>query len=81
MKAVTIYSTQTCPYCTMMKDWLNRHNVKFSEIDVAKDKSAAKRMVEESGQVGVPVLMIAENSDKRFIIGYDTDALNREFCS
>lgn len=79
-KEITVYSTQSCPYCSKMKDWLKAHKVAFNEIDVTEDNESAKQMMDESGQAGVPVLKIAENNKtKRIIIGYDTDALEEEF--
>lgn len=70
-KKVTVYSTPTCPYCTMVEDFLKEHGIKFQHIDVSKDKKAAKDMMEKSGQMGVPVTDI----DGKIIVGFDQDAL------
>ena len=79
-KEVILYSTPTCPYCVKTKEWLNKHNVKFKEIDVSEDEDAAQKMIEESGQMGVPVWKVSDN-DKiiRLVIGYDIKALEEEF--
>ena len=80
VKEVIIYTTPTCPYCHKVKDWLNQHKVSFKEINLAEDYDAAQKMIEESNQVGVPVLKISENTKiKKIIIGYDTDQLEDEF--
>jgi glutaredoxin 3 len=79
-KEVLIYTTPTCPYCHKVKDWLNQHKVSFKEINLAVDYDAAQKMIEESNQVGVPVVKISENNKiKKIIIGYDTDQLEDEF--
>lgn len=79
-KEVIVYSTPQCPYCHKTKEWLTEHNVKFKDINVAEDHEAARQMVLESGQMGVPVWKIIENGKiKRVVIGYDINALEQEF--
>ncbi|MBN2368505.1 glutaredoxin family protein [Candidatus Woesearchaeota archaeon] len=79
-KEVIVYSTPACPYCRKIKEWLHEHNIAFREINVAEDPDAAKKMIEESGQAGVPVLKIVENNQiKKMVVGYDIEALEEEF--
>ena len=54
MSNVKVYSTPTCPYCHMVKDFLKEKGVEFEDIDVASDQAAAKEMIGKSGQMGVP---------------------------
>jgi len=70
-KSVKIYSTSTCPYCTMAKDFLTKNNIPFEIIDVGADPEAGKEMVEKSGQMGVPVLDI----DGQIIVGFEKEAV------
>lgn len=71
---VIVYSTQTCPYCHHVKDFLKEKGVEFEEIDVSKDKEAAKRMIEKSGQMSVPQIEI----NGKIIVGFDKEALEKE---
>jgi len=71
MKNVIVYSTQTCPYCHMAKDFLSEHKVKFRDFDVGKDQKAGAEMVKKSGQSGVPVIDI----EGKIIIGFDREAI------
>ena len=64
---VTVYSTPTCPFCKMVKEFLKKHDIEFRDVDVAGDKEGAKEMIEKSGQFGVPVLDI----DGTIIVGFD----------
>ena len=64
---VKIYSTSTCPYCKMAKDYLSSKGVSYEDIDVAADQEKAKEMVNISGQMGVPVLVINDE----VIVGFD----------
>ena len=70
---VKIYSTDTCPYCTIAKNWLKKHNIEFKEVNVATDLEARQEMFNKSGQMGVPVIDI----DGQIIIGFDQQALKR----
>ena len=70
---VTVYSTPTCPYCTMVKDYLESKNVSFTDVDVASDQQAAMELVQRTGQQGVPQTEI----NGSFVIGYNTRELDR----
>ncbi|UCD86156.1 MAG: glutathione S-transferase N-terminal domain-containing protein [Deltaproteobacteria bacterium] len=73
-KAVKVYTTSTCPYCTMVKNFLKEKNITFEEADVGRDRTAAKEMVDKSGQMGVPVVDI----EGKIIVGFDKEAISRE---
>ena len=64
---VIVYSTQVCPWCFKVKDFLKEHDIEFEDIDVGQDREAAQRMVEKSGQNSVPVIEI----DGSFVVGFD----------
>lgn len=70
-KPVTIYSTQTCGYCKATKEYLTAHQIPFTDIDVSNDQAKAREMIEKSGQMGVPVILIGEGSDQELIVGFD----------
>jgi glutaredoxin-like YruB-family protein len=67
MKKVIVYSTDSCPFCTMAKDFLKRKKIKFDEVNVAEDEGKFQEMLKKSGQTGVPVLDIGGE----IIIGFD----------
>lgn len=64
---IKIYSTPSCPWCTVTKEYLTSKNADYKDIDVSKDRDAAIEMVQKSGQRGVPVIDI----DGNIIIGFD----------
>ena len=72
-KSVTIYSTPTCPYCKMAKEYMKENNVEYKEVDVAADEKAAEEMIEKSGQMGVPVIDIGGE----IIVGFDREAIKK----
>ena len=67
-----MYTTRTCPFCKMEKDYLNSRNVEFSEILVDENPDEAQKMIEISGQMGVPFTVITkEDSSSENILGFD----------
>ena len=70
---VKVYTTTTCPYCTMAKSFLKENGVEFVEKNVGSDRAAAVEMVEKSGQMGVPVLEI----NGQIIVGFNREAIKK----
>jgi glutaredoxin 3 len=71
MKRVTVYTTTTCPYCVMVKNFLREQGVPFEEVNVQRDPVAARKLVETTGQIGVLQIEI----DGQWVIGFDPDAI------
>ena len=69
---VKVYSTSTCPYCKMAKDYLDSKGISYQGIDVGNDPDAAEEMVKISGQMGVPVISI----NGQVIVGFDKDKID-----
>ena len=70
-KSVTIYTTPTCHFCQMSKEFFKANNVSYTEIDVAADSQKRQEMIDKSGQMGVPVIFIGEE----MVIGFDKKRL------
>lgn len=66
-KTVTIYSTPTCHFCVLAKEFFKENNVEFTDYDVATNLEKRQEMMEKTGQMGVPVILIGEE----MIIGFD----------
>lgn len=73
MAKVTVYSTPSCPYCVMLKNFLKEHNVEFDDVDVSQDQGKAQEMIEKSGQTGVPVSDI----DGTIVVGFDKEKIKQ----
>jgi glutaredoxin-like YruB-family protein len=70
---VIIYSTPTCHFCHLAKDYLEKNKVKFTDYNVAEDHEKAREMIQKSGQMGVPVIDVGG----QIIIGFDQSALKQ----
>ncbi|OGC56349.1 hypothetical protein A2425_01165 [candidate division WWE3 bacterium RIFOXYC1_FULL_42_17] len=73
---VKLYSTHTCPYCKMEKDWLEKNMVKHETVYLEEAPKEAEYVVKSTGQMGVPVTeIIYEDNESEFVIGFDRDKL------
>ncbi len=66
-----IFSTPTCPYCKMAKEWMKENNIEYTDVDVSTDEKAAQEMTEKSGQMGVPVILVGDE----VLVGFDKPKL------
>ena len=71
MKKVTIYSTPTCHFCNMAKDYFKEHNVQYETFDVSTNADKRKEMMDKSGQLGVPVILV----DDQVVVGFNRPKL------
>lgn len=67
MAKVIIYSTPSCTYCHLAKQFFIENNVEYKEIDVAADAEKRTEMIEKTGQMGVPVIEV----DDQIVVGFD----------
>jgi len=70
-KKAFIYSTPTCQYCKMAKEFFKEHHVPFEDYNVAEDMEKRKEMIEKSGQMGVPVIVIGDE----ITVGFNRDKI------
>ncbi|MBN2585324.1 NrdH-redoxin [Patescibacteria group bacterium] len=71
-KKYIVYSTPTCGYCRLLKDWLTSKQVKFESVDVALDPKRGQEMIQKTGQMGVPVSIITlPDNHEEIILGFD----------
>ena len=72
-KKVTVYSTPTCSWCNTLKAWLQKNNIRYSDIDVSQDQKAAEALILRSGQQGVPQTDI----NGQIVVGFNQPLLKQ----
>ena len=70
---VIIYSTPTCPYCEMAKEFFKKNSVEYTDYNVATDQKAREEMIRKSHQMGVPVIDI----DGEIVVGFNRPEIER----
>jgi len=64
---IKIYSTPTCPYCKLAKQYFSSKGLSYQDFDISENKEALSEMVKLSGQMGVPTIVI----NGQIIVGFD----------
>ncbi|MFC2018344.1 glutaredoxin family protein [Chloroflexota bacterium] len=72
-KNVVIYSTPTCPYCKRAKEYLDQKKIAYTNYNVAEDRAKAQEMIDKSGQMGVPVIII----DDEIVVGFNQSEVDK----
>ena len=70
---VTVYSTPTCSWCNRLKQHLRKNRIRFTDVDVSRDQSAAQMLMSKTGQTGVP----QTNIGGEWIVGFDQARIDR----
>jgi glutaredoxin 3 len=75
---IILYSTATCPYCKMLKDYLRERGMAFTEKQVDIDEVAKEEMTKFSGGfLGVPFMLIMlDDGRKETVVGFDRGKLD-----
>jgi glutaredoxin 3 len=71
-KDITIFTTNTCAYCVMVKRWLQAKGHTYQEVNLDQNPERQKEAFELSGQLAVPVTVVTKHDDtKEIIVGYN----------
>ena len=71
-KEITMYTTPTCHFCHMAKEFLKEKGIEYTDYNVAEDADKRQEMIERSGQMGVPVIFVGD----KMLIGFDKGKLS-----
>jgi glutaredoxin-like YruB-family protein len=71
---IKVYTTPTCPWCKKTRQFLDDNNTAYENIDVTTDNAGREEMINKTGQLSVPVIVI----DGETIIGYDENWLKQK---
>lgn len=71
MNHITVYTTSTCPYCVMLTNFLKEQNIPYKEVNVENDELTMQRVVNETGQFGVPQTEI----NGTWVLGFDPEKI------
>ncbi|MGM9988935.1 MAG: glutaredoxin family protein [Bacillaceae bacterium] len=71
MNTVKVYTTTTCPYCVMLKNFLVEQKIPFQEINVEKEPNLMYELVQKTGQMGVPQTEV----NGKWVLGFDPNGI------
>ena len=70
---VKIYSTPTCHFCHMAKEFFKANNIAYTDYDVAGNPEKRQELLDKSGQLGVPVILIGPE----MVIGFNKPKISQ----
>lgn len=72
VKNITIFTTNTCAYCVMVKKWMDSKGLSYDTVNLDENPERQKEAYEVSGQLAVPVTVITKGDDsKEVVVGYN----------
>jgi glutaredoxin 3 len=72
VKNITIFTTNTCAYCVMVKKWLNAKGYSYEEVNLDSNPERQNEAYAASGQLAVPVTIVTKQDDsKEVVVGYN----------
>lgn len=75
-KNVTIYTSNTCAYCGMVKKWLNAKGVGYEEVNIDSHPERQHDAYAASGQLTVPITIVTKQDDSQeVVVGYNLSKL------
>jgi glutaredoxin 3 len=57
---ITVYSTDPCSFCVRAKELLELRQIAFEEINLAKDPAGRLELVEKTGMLSFPQIVVGE---------------------
>ncbi len=71
-KSITIFTTNTCAYCVMVKRWLGAKGFTYDEVNLDENPDRQAEAMQMSGQLAVPVTIVTKQDDSQeVIVGYN----------
>ena len=72
VKNITIFTTNTCAYCVMVKKWLGTKGYSYEEVNLDENPERQAEALSVSGQLAVPVTVVTHQDDSRdVVVGYN----------
>ncbi|EKD91052.1 MAG: glutaredoxin-like protein, YruB-family [uncultured bacterium] len=77
---VTVYSTTTCPFCRMLRDYLYSKSIQYEDVLLEEHPDRVDEAVSNSAHMGVPVtVVINDDGSKQTVIGFNKEKLDQIF--
>jgi glutaredoxin-like YruB-family protein len=72
MTKVEIYTSNTCKYCNMAKDFFTQNNIDYIEYNISKNSQAMKKLM-KMGYTSIPLIIVGDE----IITGFDKEKIEK----
>ena len=73
---ITVFTTTTCAYCKMVKQYLTLKGKEFQVVNLDEDPAKRQELFEKTGAMTVPITQI----DNEFVIGFNPSQLAQKLA-
>ena len=77
MDKITVYTTDRCPYCVMVKRLLDGRGLAYEEINLARDPEGRSSLVDRTGRMSFPQVLVGDELIGGFEETRDADRTGR----
>lgn len=75
-KNITVFTTNTCAYCGMVKKWLKNKGFNFNEVNLNDNPEQQAEATRVSGQMSVPITLVTNQDDSQsVVVGFNLRSL------
>ena len=75
-KNITIFTTNTCSYCAMVKRYLDSKKLKYEVVNLDEKPEEVAKVYQMSGSLTVPITIVTNPDDSQnVIVGYNLQKL------
>jgi glutaredoxin 3 len=72
VKNITIFTSNTCAYCQMVKKYLGTKGMSYEEVNIDEHPHRQAEAMAMSGAMTVPVTVVTKADDsKEVVVGYN----------
>jgi glutaredoxin len=72
VKNITIFTTNTCAYCGMVKKFLGTKGITYEEVNLDQNPERQQEAYAISGALTVPVTVVTKTDDtQEVVVGYN----------
>jgi len=76
VKNITIFTTNTCAYCGMVKKYLGAKGHQYEEVNLDQNPERQAEALRLSGAMTVPVTIVTKHDDSQeVVVGYNLSRL------
>ena len=68
---ITVFTTTTCAYCKMVKQYLTLKGKEFTEVNLNENPEKHQELIEKTGALTVPITQVGDE----FIVGWNRQRL------
>lgn len=64
---ITVFTTKTCAYCQMVKQYLTAKGKEFEVVDLSENPQKHQELIEKTGVMTVPITQVGD----QYVIGFN----------